>query len=130
MDASALIFIVLRMETLGHKPWDIYDALAKRVDPQLAWQVVRDVTGWGERPPKTGKTRRGVKHSPQSCANMAAGQKGKRHTPATCDKIATTLTGRSRPEETRKRIAAGRAKYWAARREQANAIRNKETTEP
>jgi hypothetical protein len=115
MNASALIIRVYRMEMLGVEPQDIYSELSKTVAPHLAWRIVHAVTGWAKRRPKSAKPPK-ERFGPQARANMSAGQMGKRHAQATCDKIAKTLTGKPRSEETRKRIADGRIKYWAARR--------------
>ena len=114
MDTTSLIALVSRMEMLGTKPKDIYAELAKTIDPYLAWQVVHEVTGWAKRCPKSAKPR--LRFGPLACVNMSLGQIGKHHSPQTCEKIAKALTGRTRSQETRDRIAAGRTKYWAARR--------------
>lgn len=88
MTEDQLHQLVIRMETLGHEPDAIYTALAKRIDPQRAMAIVRDVTGWGE-PINGGRT-----VSQATREKLSAALKGKRRPQETKDKIRKTLAGR------------------------------------
>src|SRR3569833_166488 len=41
--------LIVRLETLGHKPSAINDALATRIGKQAAFSIVADITGWKDR---------------------------------------------------------------------------------
>jgi hypothetical protein len=123
--------LVIRLETVGHRPRRIYTQLAKHVDRALAWQVVHDVTGYDGRSSDETRAKQaaamtGRSPSPEvrakisaSCmgrpvsmaarAKISATMKGRAHTPHSAEaraKIAAAQIGRACSEATRAKISA------------------------
>ena len=112
MDRSQLEALIVRLESLGYAPKNIYQTLAKRFDSCLVEKLIGEITGWYKREPKAEK--RIVKPKRVPKPKPPSFPKGPRK-------------GHPISPEARAKIAAAKTRWWQEHRHEVVRFTSEET---